>query len=504
LLSVQKPGKLSKKEIIAIVLLVGLSLGLRLYRIGHENFWIDEVHQVMVSAPSPEEILANYRADTDRKQTDQAPLSQLITHYFLSESNPEFFARLPAALFGTLAVASFFIFARQLFPVSTCILAVLLLALSPLHVWYSQEARWYSQWTFVTTLSYVFLFKAIRERSSAHWIGYGTASVINLYTFIYSPFVFAAQGLSTWLTSRRQGQSSRALYTFALVMLLVLVAALPVVLMVSQSVLLGVAKSGTQRTSSILELPYTLFTYSVGFTIGPSLRDLHGPVSMMQVVQDHPLVIVTILVFAPISVMGLVSIVKQRQQSAWILPWLLLPPLLVFLISSVVSDMTYQVRYTWVSLPAFLLVIATGVNSLSPGKRRMALTAILGLSLISISNYYWNEAYDKAHIRDVIQHIVSAESETTQVLVVGQIYLAMPYYGNRPEIQVISGCGPGERLNSKLDISRAVWLVSGRDWKNQRPSCMSKLMEYYSVSQQFKVVGVDAWRLTPAARRGQN
>ena len=75
---------LSKSQkTILIALVIGLALVVRFYRLGHENFWIDEVYQVRVASQTLSEIVRNYGSEQFEFATrDQAPLSQLIVHFF--------------------------------------------------------------------------------------------------------------------------------------------------------------------------------------------------------------------------------------------------------------------------------------------------------------------------------------------------------------------------------------------------------------------------------------
>ena len=182
-------------KVILVVLVLVLSLVTRMYRLGHESFWVDEVHQVRVASQPFMEIIENYRQETAHETHDQAPLSMLVTHFFIVDEDAEFFARIPTVIFGVLGVLALFLFARQLLPFSTSLIAAIFLAISPLAVWYSQDARWYSQWSLGTTLSYIALLRAVeRPRAVAAWIAFWFATLANIYTFVYTVISFGCAG----------------------------------------------------------------------------------------------------------------------------------------------------------------------------------------------------------------------------------------------------------------------------------------------------------------------
>ncbi len=501
------------KKIILVALVVALALAVRLYRLGDENLWIDEVHQVRVSSQSYGEIIRNYVPDAELGTFDQAPLSFLITHPFLAEPHAEFWVRLPPALFGTLGVLGMFLLARQLLPFGPSLLAALFLAVSPLHVWYSQEARWYSQWVCLTILSYIALIRAADSSSRWPWVGYAVATLANLYTFIFTPFVVAAQGLSLWCLRSQDQQRNRTIRTFFLVVVVVLVAAGPVIRMVVSHA--GTAYSGTARESSMLELPYSFIVYSVGFTVGPTLVQLHQTRNPFPLFQDHLEVVPLFLIFLAISLLGIKELVQNPRLACWVAPWLVLPPAAVFLVGRLMTDMTYQARYTLASLPAFIIVLAIGVWSLKGAARWAAGGAVLASSLFSLSNMYWAEEYNRADVRGALEYIRSVDSEETQILVVGQVRIAMPLYADKLGTKIVT-CGAkretayahvitgGSEGNTpaifdEFDPSRRVWALSGRDWENDAPQCLEMLSSSYTMAEKAAFPGVDLWRFEPRA-----
>src|SRR5262249_26629503 len=150
---------------LGIVLLTGIAAVLRFYRLGAESFWIDEVWTVQVAAQRLAGIVANYDPRVDLVLRDQAPLAFLLEHFFITPEASEWYARLPSAVFGILGVLAVFRVGRELLPHPGPLLAAAFLALSPLHVWYSQEVRWYAQWTLLMTLSYGALMSAWKTGS---------------------------------------------------------------------------------------------------------------------------------------------------------------------------------------------------------------------------------------------------------------------------------------------------------------------------------------------------
>ncbi len=74
-------------------------------------------------------------------------------------------------------------------------LGVALLALSPFHLMYAQEARSYALWTVITLLSTAVLLRAIRLQTRASWWLYAAILAAGLYTHLFFVLVMLAHGI---------------------------------------------------------------------------------------------------------------------------------------------------------------------------------------------------------------------------------------------------------------------------------------------------------------------
>ena len=124
----------------ALVLLTLGAFALRVYGLGAQSFWLDEVDAVaMAGAPL---------ADQLRKLTaigENGPLYFLLFKAWLSlAGTSEFGARALSALASTLAVPLLGVLGLRLFRHRpTALIAAALGALSPYYVWYAQDAKMY-------------------------------------------------------------------------------------------------------------------------------------------------------------------------------------------------------------------------------------------------------------------------------------------------------------------------------------------------------------------------
>jgi mannosyltransferase len=115
----------------ALVAITGLAVLLRFYRLGEWSFWIDEV------------LTVNYSlADMGRFWTPNS--FRLIRIALDTYGVSEWSARLAPAILGILTVPLFYFPVRKYFGVWVALLATTILAISPWHLYWSQNARQYA------------------------------------------------------------------------------------------------------------------------------------------------------------------------------------------------------------------------------------------------------------------------------------------------------------------------------------------------------------------------
>jgi len=484
---------------VAIGLVIGIALSLRFYRLGHENFWIDEIYQIQVASQSIQDIVLNYKPYVSQGKTDQAPLSFLVTHFFVSPENPEWMARLPSAVFGTLEVLALFIFGAQLFSYRVALLAAIFMTLSPLHLWYSQEARWYAQWSFITTVSYIALLNTWKSGRTSTWIIYGLLILANIYTFIFSFFVIVSQTISVWRLHHLKGRKTRFLVNYMCLHFLLACAALPVLWVIFAQV--G-GSTGTTRPTELSNLPYTFFAYSVGFSSGPTLGELHALPSVSNVVTEYPSILILFIVYFPVLILGMRKVIQDSLPSAVLIPWLFGLPVLAFLVG-VFSNISYNVRYTYAALPAYLLILAAGaLSSKSNIAKSGIIAAVLLCSLSSLAKFYWDSLYDKENIRAATAYLEEKSIDGSSVLSVGQIGRAVKYYGDHFDMVSIDT----NKCNGETDredplrqrsmySSKAIWVITGRDWNNRVAACLDRLSQSHAVTDHQSFSGIKLWLL---------
>lgn len=173
---------------IKLLFILALAALLRIWGLGAKQLWLDEILQVLHSRPdSLSGILASVIRDRGG-----APLDYLIQHVFICNLNGaiEWTARLHAAIFGVLAVWLVYLVCRELFANQRlALMSALLFCFYPFHLHYSQEGRSYSLFLLLTLILYLLLFRLLKKSSPLLWIVFTVTAILGLHT---NPFTTAA------------------------------------------------------------------------------------------------------------------------------------------------------------------------------------------------------------------------------------------------------------------------------------------------------------------------
>ena len=177
------------------LLLTLLAFGLRLHHLGGDSFWIDEMATVRV-AQSWTGALGGER--------DHPPLTYLFTRAaLLAAGESEFAARFPSLLAATLTIPVLLLWGRLLARPGAGQWSAFLLALSPFHLKYAQEARHYAWLGLFSLLSFALLYLALTRPGRWRWPAFALVTLLNLYTHFGAILVLGAQGLliGGWLVA---------------------------------------------------------------------------------------------------------------------------------------------------------------------------------------------------------------------------------------------------------------------------------------------------------------
>lgn len=488
-----------RSEWVIFSLILFLAAVLRLYRLGAEGYWLDEVFSLQQAPSSLWSVITEFWSfEGSSRPLGLAPLS-LTLHF----GESEFLTRLPYAILSVADVAAIYFVARKIARPGTAYLAMAFLALSPLHVWYAQEVRWYSQWCLLTTLSFLALFYAWESDRRAAWVGYVAATVLSLYTFVLSIFVVIAHVFSTWLLALQRNEKRFVVKQHLLVLLAFLLALPTFTTALGFNPAEAGSVVGTPRARSLAELPYNFFVYVVGFSLGPTIAELHRTRDLGWIFGTYPEVFGLAVIIGALFGVALWSLGNNRQAAAILLPWAFGLPLLVFTVS-MVTGQTFNVRYALPGLSGFIIFLAIGTQSFSRRTiRYLAVGVVILVFTFSLTNYYWNPRYDKEDVRGAVEMMSESPFAEVPVAFIGQGAHVAQYYGPYLDIRDLLSCdgSPGSPVSDdieKLRTEPSFWLMASRDWSYQSSRCLKVLKSTHRVSEHNIFVGVELWRFERA------
>ncbi|CAN5608563.1 hypothetical protein BH23CHL5_BH23CHL5_06880 [soil metagenome] len=145
-----------------------LGFGLRLFRINDLSLWVDEVYTVEYSRLSWYAVLG-FEGAYDNHPPGYYTLVKVMSLAF----SDTMAARALSLVTGAATIPVMYVLVRHLVNRNAALLSSLILAISPLHIWYSQDGRMYAPTAFAVACSYVALIKFLEQRTVVWGVGYG-------------------------------------------------------------------------------------------------------------------------------------------------------------------------------------------------------------------------------------------------------------------------------------------------------------------------------------------
>jgi mannosyltransferase len=185
----------SRRAAATSIILTLLALIVRLTGLSLDSLWFDEVFSLRAAKISPSEIISLTGGDV------HPPLYYLLLHFWMKLfGETEAAVRMLSVFFSVLTVLVVYHLALTLFNTRAALFAALLTALSPLHVFYAQETRMYAQLTFFAAASSYFFVRWLKDGTRTSSALQVISTFLLLYTHIYAAFVVLSQLLYfAWL-----------------------------------------------------------------------------------------------------------------------------------------------------------------------------------------------------------------------------------------------------------------------------------------------------------------
>ncbi len=477
---------------------------LRFFRLGSQSLWIDEV-------------FTWYGADIGRAmpwthviENVHGPLYCLILHAWGAlAGDSEWALRLPSAVFGTATVPAVAWLAGRWLGLEAAAPAAWLAAGSPFLVWYSQEARDYALLFPCVCLGAVAMIGLRRRITAPGLAGYVAASAAGLLAnFSYA---LLAPLHALWWLGGAGARSRRwiGLVAAAAALLLALSPWLPRLASVWDWRRLH---PGEPRSSeslrggpaiSLAAYPFTLHAFAVGYTLGPSLRELRTSPPLRAVRAHAGELVAVVGLFGLLGILAWRAAARRRVRGAALMA--VLAPALLVSYGAIQNFKVFHPRYVSVGMPFLLALIAAALADARPRLRAALSIAIALVWGTSLAHLYFVPAYGKEDMRSAVRVIRDRAVPGEKVLATGADDVLFYYYrGPLPvERYWLGWVADSTRMRSKLEAARAgargVWLVWSRG-EDLDPSgvFLREIQARFPRSEAVRTEGVRVWHLPGA------
>jgi 4-amino-4-deoxy-L-arabinose transferase-like glycosyltransferase len=452
-----------------LLALILMAFGRLVWRLDSKSLWWDESLSLQrAESPWPALLAGRFAFDDGVRQiftTDQHPFAffALLGALIRLAGESEFVLRFPSVFAATLLVPMLWAFARllaqkRLLPGATPLWAALFAAVSPFFLWYGREARMY---TIVSLLGLLSTYLLLRWREASqepnarrYLVAYVLATALLLSTHFLSVVllpIHAGLLLTHWWPNNRRRAILIAVGTTTLGLLFGIVAA---------AVSLNAPGSGVNfRPVSLSIMAFDLLNaFSLGLSVDTAqVRWLDYTFGMVALVGAlwcwrHP---------------------KSRPPDAWLLPALLLLPIIALQAVQLVQPAYMNARHMSLVSGAFVLLISGGVAAIWNWRvwaGAMVAMLLLAGTLYSSYNYFVSPVYAKDDFAEL-------GAELDREIQPGDAVVFVPYQMLRlyryylpldadPQIAWLGAplidASPQEneeQLESLLNRHRRIWLV---------------------------------------------
>lgn len=441
----------------AVVSAITLAAVLRFYGITQQSYWIDELISALSIRVSVESLFSElYGFGTNLLPPFFDYTLKLWTELF---GQSQLAVRSLSAVLGVLLVYLSYAIANEVVDPQTALLAALLAAVSPYGIFYSQEARCYMLLAVLLGAASLALARYVKNGGRRYGLLWLIADVLAFYTHIYAAFGFAAQALYVLVSLPGCANPRKVVLRAAIGFAVVGVLCIPWALFMLSVLMTHFGRAEIIGKDSVLGfIGYAFFSITYGYSLGPSIEELHQLRNLKEVLAQHGLVTI-----------GASGIAGLLMVGGWIRLWAhpaaraflglhLAVPLGLALGMMAIIPSGFRPRYIVMTLPFMAAVFALGIRHLwkyAVGKVVVVVyCAMIGLSLV---NYYTNPHYWREDYRGAAATVAADP--------------ALPVFAGIHQTWAFEKLLPGMRIDAltaaaldALPANRPVWVILNRPW----------------------------------------
>ncbi len=176
-----------EKVVLGAILV--LALVLRIIGL-NAPLWYDELNTLYSHIRLPwSDMMSGYEMNHHYLFSFQAKLSAALF------GEAPWSLRLPAVVFGVGSIAAIWVLVRDVSNAKFAHVTALLLALSYHHIWFSQNARGYTELMFWCTVGLILFLRGVANNRLLTWLWFGVVLALSVFTHLTGFFFFFAVGV---------------------------------------------------------------------------------------------------------------------------------------------------------------------------------------------------------------------------------------------------------------------------------------------------------------------
>lgn len=376
--------------LLFLICLVGVLL--RLYNLEVKGLWLDEIHSAIGADPDQ-----TVKEVIEYSKKDQPPSYFLMLHaWYKVFSYNDVTGRILSIVIATLGIISVYVLGKEFKNERTGLIVSFLTAINYFHIYHSREVRFYPLVFLLSTLSYLFFLRALKRGKLKDFIFYALATGALLNTHYFGIVVFVSQ--------------------FILFSFIIFWKKITDLKFIFYALLSGILAG----LSFAHWLPVVFSDLGIPeFHVRPVRWDFLVDFYWMYFRDDTTRIIVAILSLLSLRLMYLrlkrkLVTLEDIVLIGWIFLGFMIP-----LLYSILRMPMLEYKYTFIVVPALLLIAGLGLESINFPRIRTYTLVLLFFSFLNaalfVDSLYFTQ-YPPELWREMTEAVMKTESKTQYVL----------------------------------------------------------------------------------------
>jgi 4-amino-4-deoxy-L-arabinose transferase-like glycosyltransferase len=485
-----------KITILFLIVIVIFGSVLRIYGLGYQSLWTDELASWEFSRwDSLNQVINEVIAE------DTYPPGYYILLHFIQKylGQSEFILRLPSAICGVICIVAIYFLGIRLYSYKEGIIAAALMAVLWCPIYYSQEARSYIFLVLFSSLSMYFWLRIVehleekRKPSKKDSLCYIAVASLCCYTHYFGGYLIALQGMGALLLFLRK---RHAWGYIALIYSIIVVLFIPW-LPAFWSQLTRMPSVGSKEPLSLIFfVKFIGFIFNAQKSILIPLKDY----SKIELVISGTIILVVVSSLISLAFIKFYSHLKNRKKETRkkgisdpdiiLFLWLILPFLGLY-ISKKFSMQNFAYYYLLISAPPAYLLFARSITQIFLKQKWQTAAATIFILLFTIhllvdKKYYFQPT--KEQFREAVSVVIENDRLYPGSIIIGYTYENFfDYYLERNGFEKKIDLYMNGKENTTLVMEtirsikkKYIWLISAHINPDE------KFLEH--ISKEYKVI----------------